>query len=156
MPSTTNLGMPYPALSSAPNVPQDIQALAAQIETKFAAGWTTLTLASGYLTWSSGPAPAYRVVGTRCRVIFWIQKTSSGTFALGTEVTPFAIGSLPSGIRPSTRSALAWGMSQFSNANAPLVRVEAKTDGSISVNPTQISGTAPLWVQCDFDFEINY
>lgn len=157
MPSTTNLGMPYPALSSAPNVPQDIQALAAQIEAKFASGWTTLTIASGYqnYTGTSGPAPGYRVVGTRCYVYFWIQKTS-GTFALSTAVTPFAAGAIPAGIRPSTRSALAWGVSQFSNVNPPLVRVEVFTDGSIQVSPTQVSGTGPSWVMADFNFEINY
>jgi hypothetical protein len=156
VPSTTNLGLPYPSLSNAPNVPQDIQALAAQVEAKFASGWTALTVASGYTNYTgvTGPVPAYRVVGTRCHVSFWIQKTS-GSFTINTEVVPFAAGALPSGIRPSTRSALAWGVTQWNSTTAPLLRVEAKIDGSISVNPAQ-SGTAPTWVMADFNFEINY
>lgn len=157
MPTTANLALPYPALSSAPNVPSDLGALAAQIEAKFASGWTALTIASGFANYTgvSGPVPGYRVVGTRCYVYFWVQRTS-GLFTLSTNFTPFAAGALPSGIRPSTRSALAWGVSQFSNVNPPLVRVEAVTDGSIVVNAAQVSGTAPSWVQADFNFEINY
>lgn len=34
MPNTTNLGLTYPALSAAPNVPQDLQTLAGQLDTK--------------------------------------------------------------------------------------------------------------------------
>lgn len=33
MPNTTNLGLPYPALSAAPNVPQDLQNLAQAVDT---------------------------------------------------------------------------------------------------------------------------
>jgi hypothetical protein len=33
MPTTTNLGLPYPGLTNAPNVPADIQALAVALDT---------------------------------------------------------------------------------------------------------------------------
>lgn len=157
MPTTANLALPYPSLSSAPNVPSDLGALAAQIEAKFASSWTALTIASGFANYTgvTGPVPGYRVVGTRCHVYFWVQRTS-GTFTLSTNFVPFAAGALPVGIRPANRSVLHWGISQFSNSNPPLVRVEVAIDGSITVNCTQASGTAPSWVHADFNFEINY
>jgi len=153
MPSTTNLQMPYPALSSAPNVPQDMQALAQQIESKFAGAWTPLTIASGYQNWTgtSGPAPQYRFVGTKVQVLFWIQKTS-GTFALGTDVIPFAAGALPAAARPATRNVLRWGHSTWTNSVAPMVYITVKPDGSITVNPAQ-TGSPVAWVMGDFEFE---
>lgn len=53
MPTTSGLALPYPALTAAPNVPADIQALADRIEALWGGAWTAYTPA---LT-SSGTAP---------------------------------------------------------------------------------------------------
>jgi hypothetical protein len=154
MPTTSLLALPYPSLSSAPNVPQDLQNLAQAVDTKLGPpAWSTLTVASGFQNYTgiTGPAPQYRIVNGRVYVVFWVQRTS-GTFTLGTTFTPFAAGALPAAARPTTRSILRWGMSQFSNVNPPLVRVEVALDGSILVNAVQASGTAPTWIMADFDF----
>jgi hypothetical protein len=154
VPNTTNLALPYPSLSSAPNVPQDIQALAEAVDSKVGSpAWTPLPIASGFInsTAVAGPVPGYRIVNGRVQVTFWVQR-SSGLFTLSTIFTPFAAGALPAAARPATRPILRWGMSQFSNTNPPLVRIEVGTDGSIQLNVTQPSGTAPTWVQADFDY----
>jgi hypothetical protein len=43
LPTTTNLALPYPALSSAPNVPSDLAALAAQVEAMLGTTYTSIT-----------------------------------------------------------------------------------------------------------------
>lgn len=117
--------------------------------------WTALTIATGFANYTgvTGPAPAYRMLGTRVYVSFWLQRTA-GLFTFGTEFVPFAAAALPAAARPTNRNVLRWGTAQFSSTNAPLVRVEAKTDGSISVNAIgAIAGTDPTWVMADFNYE---
>lgn len=59
--TNTPLGFPYPALSSAPNVPADIQALATALDTYLggASGWVACPATSGYTSqlsaWIFGP-----------------------------------------------------------------------------------------------------
>lgn len=153
MPTTTKLQLPYPSLSSAPNVPQDIQALAQKIEDNSTTAWTTLTLASGFTNWTgtTGPAPAYRIVGTKVQIIFWVQKTS-GSFTVGTDAVICAAGALPVAARPVNRNVLRWGHSQWSTTTAPLIYITVKPDGSLTVNPAS-SGTAPTWVMGDIEYE---
>jgi hypothetical protein len=43
LPTTTNLALPYPALSGSPNVPQDLQLLAAQIEAMLGTSYASIT-----------------------------------------------------------------------------------------------------------------
>lgn len=67
MPTTTR-GLRYPSSSAAPNVPQDIQNLAADVERELPGKWTFLvTSANNYLydlseTWSTPPGMSYSLV----------------------------------------------------------------------------------------------
>lgn len=53
MPSTSNLSLPYPSLSNAPNVPQDIQNLATAVDTYVS------TLENATTKWTSFTPTAY-------------------------------------------------------------------------------------------------
>ncbi len=164
MPSTSR-GYRYPASSAAPNVPQDLQNLASDLNTDVGAidtlvdglagttAWTALTLAGGFENWTgvTGPVPAYRVTGNRVEVQGYIQRASSALFTFNTVFTPFS--ALPANARPAQRAVLRWGMAQFSSTNAPLVRVEVATTGLITVNAIAPSGTAPSWISIDFEFD---
>jgi hypothetical protein len=91
MPSTTNLVLPYPALTAAPNVPADIQALADRLEavfgvaaagiptaasTTYSPGWSAATILT--LSVNSG---RYRRVGRLIQATG--QLTASNTSAIG-------------------------------------------------------------------------
>lgn len=62
MPTTSTYGWRYPSSGDAPNIPQDIQNLANDIEDDLEGSWANLTLYSGYTSFGTGyTAPSYRV-----------------------------------------------------------------------------------------------
>lgn len=89
MATTTNLALPYPALSAAPNVPQDLQLLAAQLDTIIGGAWSSYTP-----VWTStGTAPtlgngtlvgAYRQLGKT--IDLRVTLTIGSTTSIGTGV----------------------------------------------------------------------
>jgi hypothetical protein len=90
MPNTAN-GLPYPAPSSAPNIPADIQSLANGIETGF--GGTTTTYAPT-LGWTNTTATVakYTRVGQLVFVEFVLTLTGTpvGTFSISLPSTATA------------------------------------------------------------------
>ncbi len=162
---TTSRGYRYPASSAAPNVPQDLQNLAADLNSDVGTidtlvdglagttAWTDLTLAAGFENWTgvTGPAPALRVAGNQVYAQGYIQRASSALFTFNTVFTPFS--AFPSNARPANRAVLRWGMAQFSSTAAPLVRIEVATTGVMTVNAIGASGTAPSWISFDFVFD---
>lgn len=163
---TTSRGYRYPASSAAPNVPQDVQNLASDLNTDVGAintrvnnlegsgSWTTLPLDAAVQNWTgtAGPVPGYKKVGSRVWVQGYVQRVGGTLFTFGTA---FTIATLPTGNRPLNRSALYWGMSQFSSTNPPIVRVEVATTGVLTAQPIAPSGTSPAWLMFDFSFDIN-
>lgn len=94
MPNTTNLALPYPALTDAPNVPTHMQSLANAVDTRLGGNWTAFTLtAAGSLnvgTFGTGATQdnAYKLIGNRTALIriFLTLGTSpsiTGTLGLG-------------------------------------------------------------------------
>ncbi|MEV6344119.1 hypothetical protein [Actinoplanes sp. NPDC051851] len=111
MPSTTTFALPYPALSSAPNVPQDLQLLAAAIDLLLTPVLTTTTASIG--TVSSGftvnDVRAITLLGGRLIFLdLYLSNTAAITVTSG-NMTDTTVFTLVSALWPSHYTSFVWG-----------------------------------------------
>ncbi len=101
MPNTTNLALPYPVASDAPNVPSHIQSLASAIDTYFGGAWTPFTITgvgSSGLTVGTGATQdnAWKRIGQRTaafRIAFTFGTGGGVTGTLSMGPLPFTVAS---------------------------------------------------------------
>lgn len=128
MPTTPN-GAPYPASTDTPDVPRDIGALAAWIDT----AWTDLVLASGYAPIDTGRKPQWRRTRDRIEFRGVIVKSPTGAWPTGAVTV---VTALPAAARPLTTK---YGLVQGSTgATTPAgIALSVSPAGAVVVtNPT--------------------
>lgn len=97
MPTTANLAMPYPALTAAPNVPADIQALADRVDTVLTtppSAWVTPALLN---SWVAFGAPHQALRYRKINGVVYVQ----GFVKNGVGAAATIIVTLPAGFRPA-------------------------------------------------------
>jgi hypothetical protein len=110
LPTTTNLALPYPSLSSAPNVPQDMQNLAAQVEATLGTTYASIT-PTFYSNANSGTAIAggsVNVTYARWRLIAPKTCHYYGHAVINTTTGSGLAISLPSG-QPALQRSFSMG-----------------------------------------------
>lgn len=168
MPTTANLGLTYPSLSNAPNVPQDIQTLAAGVDALFGSAYTgaytpALTAASTNPTLGTGSTATgrYAVLPGRWCVV-------RGVIAFGTTGVAAGSGqyfvSLPLTASTSFTAGINNAGSAFlRDATGPDLRAAvcyqvSSTTISFITAATVVSNSAPwTWAASDYlSFSITY
>lgn len=98
MPNTPRLGLPYPALTDAPNVPQHMQNLATAVDDRLGGTWTAFTLtdagSSGITLGNATQQNFFKAFGNRLvafRITVTLGSTSSVTGTLVLGPLPFTI-----------------------------------------------------------------
>ncbi|MFE9382392.1 hypothetical protein ACFYMO_04010 [Streptomyces sp. NPDC007025] len=104
------------------------------------AGWTSLTLASGYVWPGHGYSPAYLVQGRQVTFRGRVGP-SSGTIANGST-----IATIPTAIRPPAGVEAGFGVARDSTINPAVVRAEITDSGILRIYETT---SQPSWIALD-------
>ncbi len=150
MPTTTNLALPYPSLASAPNVPQDLQLLAQEVETKLGTTYTSIT-PTFYSNANSGTAIAggsVSVTYARWRLLAPKLMHYYGHAVINTTTASGLAISLPSGA-PALQRSFSMGncflqgsgsyTDSFGNGHVPVMSAPYTRFGPVSRTNSQLN-----------------
>lgn len=137
MPTTSN-GLRYPASSAAPNVPQDIQNLAADVDAKIDDdGWVSFAAGAAAAGWAVQQLPGAKNSAYRVKAgILWIRASFNRSGAA--IASPAVNGNITDVVVLGTPpAALAIGWSHYFFASAPAgeanVTMRLNSSGTIEV-----------------------
>lgn len=158
MPTTLSSGLRYPAASAAPNVPQDIQNLATDLDNKVVPSFTTIAARNAAIT-----APT---LGQLCTVAGGIHRWDGAawhwenrgyfvgtTDAGGFLVVPHSLGAAPgSGVQLTSGSqntdllarVLTLSVSSWDSSNFTVYAHRSDTSAALGTNSIQFSWTASV------------
>lgn len=153
MPNTSNLGLPYPALTDAPNVPQHMQNLAGAVDTRLGGGWSSFQFTTdgsvGTFQTSLTQANAYKMIGNKTMAIRVHLTLTAASGVNGTA--PLELGPIPAGHAASGVNTLTGMVWRSNTLNYPLtVQPSATRFNRLFTNSNVISSTVPwTWAAGD-------
>lgn len=108
MPTTSNVGIVYPAQNASNDVSYHMQVLSESVDTAIDGAWTALPLTAGWVVASGYRAPAIRKVGKTIEIAGSVIYRSGSTLATSAG-TGFEIATVPAEFRPTANQFVNGG-----------------------------------------------